>query len=133
MWFFRIIALALISTPPLAPETAWASGQQKPVLKPNVLFILPDQWRAQAFGFADDPNVKTPHLDRLASQSIRFVNAIAGVPVCCPTRASLLTGQRDLTTGVFLNDVSLDPEAITLAKMLRGAGYDTGYIGKWHL
>ena len=123
----RIVVFVLL----LAPETVSASNQPKSA--PNVLFILADQWRAQAFGFAGDPNVKTPHLDRLAGQSVRFINAIAGLPVCCPTRASLLTGQRPLTTGVFMNDVPLNPQAITLAKVLCGAGYDTAYIGKWHL
>jgi arylsulfatase A-like enzyme len=127
MALIRIVGLALL----LAPATVWAGNAPK--LAPNVLFILADQWRAQAFGFAGDPNVKTPHLDRLAGQSVRFINAIAGMPVCCPTRASLLTGQRPLTTGVFMNDVPLNPRAITLAKVLRGAGYDTAYIGKWHL
>src|SRR5688500_20219345 len=67
--------------------------------KPNVLIVLADQWRAQAFGFAGDPNVRTPNFDRLAGESIRFVNAVAGMPVCSPTRASLLTGQRPLTHG----------------------------------
>jgi len=110
------------------PEIKWSK-----ISKPNVFIVIADQWRAQAFGFTGDPNVKTPRLDRLASESVRFVNAVAGLPVCCPTRASLLTGQRPLTTGVFMNDVPLAPESITIAKMLGGAGYDTGYIGKWHL
>lgn len=101
--------------------------------KPNVVVLFPDQWRGQALGFAGDPNVKTPHLDRLAGESVQFVNAIAGVPVCCPTRASWLTGQRPLTTGVFLNDVPLATNAVTLAKVLRQGGYDTAYVGKWHL
>ena len=72
-------------------------------------------------------------LDRLASEGVCFKNAIAGLPVCCPSRASLLTGQRPLTHGVFLNDVPLRPDAVTIAKVLGKAGYDTGYIGKWHL
>src|SRR5580765_1164650 len=104
-----------------------------PATKPNILLVIADQWRAQAFGFAGDTNVKTPNLDRLANESVRFINAVAGMPVCCPTRASILTGQRPLTTGVFLNDVQLDPNAVTLAKVLSQQGYDTGYIGKWHL
>jgi len=101
--------------------------------KPNVVVVLADQWRPQAFGFAGDPNVRTPNFDRLAGESVRFVNAVAGMPVCSPTRASLLTGQRPLTHGVFLNDVPLDSNAITLAKVLKGAGYETGAIGKWHI
>jgi arylsulfatase A-like enzyme len=101
--------------------------------KPNIVVVLADQWRAQAFGFAGDPNVKTPHFDRLAGESVRFLNAVAGMPVCSPTRASLLTGQRPLTHGVFLNDVPLNPEAVTLPKVLKAAGYDTAAIGKWHI
>jgi len=100
---------------------------------PNVIVVLPDQWRASAFGFAGDPNVKTPNLDALAGESIRCVNAVAGMPVCCPSRASFMTGQRPLTHGVFLNDVPLATDVPTLAKSLLAAGYDTAYIGKWHL
>ena len=101
--------------------------------RPNILFVLADQWRAQAFGFAGDPNVKTPNLDRFERQSINFTQAVAGTPVCSPTRASLLTGQRPLTHGIFLNDVPLSTNAVTLPKVLTADRYDTGCIGKWHL
>ena len=118
----------LLLIPALAASPARAAER-----KPNILVVLADQWRAQAFGFAGDPNVTTPNFDHLASESVRFINAVAGLPVCSPTRASLLTGQRPLTHGVFLNDVPLDPNATTIAKVLKAEGYDTGYIGKWHL
>lgn len=108
------------------------AAERTPV-RPNVVFLLADQWRAEAFGHAGNPDVQTPHLDRLAREGLRCVNAIAGLPVCCPARASLLTGQRPLTHGVFMNDVPLATNAVTLAKVLRAAGYDTAYIGKWHL
>ena len=108
-------------------------GQLRAADKPNILFVIADQWRAQAFGFAGDPNVQTPHLDSLQRESLDCIKAISGVSVCCPARASLLTGQRPLTHGVFLNDVPLSPDAVSLAKVLKQAGYDTGYIGKWHL
>jgi arylsulfatase A-like enzyme len=101
--------------------------------KPNVIIVLADQWRAQAFGFAGDPNVKTPQFDQLAAESVRFVNAVSGMSVCSPTRASLLTGQRPLTHGLFLNDVPLDPGSATLAKSFKTGGYDTAAIGKWHV
>lgn len=101
--------------------------------KPNLVFVFADQWRAQATGYAGNEDVHTPNLDRLTEQSINFSNAVSGCPVCCPYRASLLTGQYPLTHGVFLNDVRLDPKAVSIAKVYNQAGYDTGYIGKWHL
>lgn len=105
----------------------------QPGSKPNVLIILTDQWRAQATGYAGDPNINTPNLDSLASKSVNFKNAVSGMPVCSPFRASLITGQRPLTHGVFMNDVQLDTAAVTMGKLFSKAGYDTGYIGKWHL
>ena len=101
--------------------------------QPNILVILADQWRADAFGFAGNPDVKTPNLDALQRESVHFKNAVVSVPVCCPTRASLLTGQRALTHGVFMNDVPLSPDATSLGKVLKRSGYDTAYVGKWHL
>jgi arylsulfatase A-like enzyme len=62
-----------------------------------------------------------------------MTHAVSGCPVCCPYRASLLTGQRPLTHGIFLNDLSLRPDSVTLGEVFKKAGYDTAYIGKWHL
>lgn len=101
--------------------------------RPNILVLIADQWRAQAFGFMGDPNVRTPHLDKLASESACLVKAVSGLPVCSPMRATMLTGQRPLTHGVFVNDVPLNPEAVTIGKVLKREGYDTGFIGKWHV
>src|SRR5215510_2309325 len=61
--------------------------------RPNVVFVLADQWRAQATGYAGDPNVKTPNLDALERSSVNFTHAVSSNPVCSPCRASLLTGQ----------------------------------------
>jgi arylsulfatase A-like enzyme len=101
--------------------------------RPNVVFMLADQWRAQAFGYAGDPNARTPNIDKLHREGVSLVNAVAGLPVCCPSRATLLTGRRPLSHGVFMNDVPLPSKEVTLAEVLRKAGYDTAYIGKWHL
>ncbi len=101
--------------------------------RPNVLFLLADQWRAQATGYSGDPNARTPHLDRLARESARFTNAVSCCPVCSPYRACLMTGRYPLSHGVFLNDVPLNTEAVSLAQAFVGAGYETAYIGKWHL
>jgi len=108
-------------------------ADEKPRRKPNVVFVFADQWRAQAAGYAGDPNARTPNLDRLAGRSVNFTNAVSCCPVCSPYRASLLTGQYPLTHGVFLNDVPLQDEAVSLAQACRRAGYQTAYIGKWHL
>ena len=101
--------------------------------QPNLVFVFADQWRAEATGYADNRQVRTPHLDRLAAESVNFRNAVSCCPVCCPYRASLLTGQYPLTHGVFLNDVPLNDDAVSIAKVYRRAGYRTAYIGKWHL
>jgi arylsulfatase A-like enzyme len=112
-----------------AADTAAAA----PTTRPNVVFLLADQWRAQATGYAGDPNVKTPQLDRLERESVNFTHAVSSNPVCSPCRASLLTGQRSTTHGIFLNDAHLADDARTLAKVMADAGYDTAMIGKWHL
>jgi arylsulfatase A-like enzyme len=101
--------------------------------KPNVVFVFADQWRAQDVGYNGNAGVHMPVIDKLAEESVVFTNAVSGCPVCCPYRASLLTGQYPLTHGVFYNDKPLNPDAVTMAKIYKQAGYETGYIGKWHL
>ena len=119
-----------------AASGALASGALPGAVKPrrpNVLFIIADEWRAQSTSWNGDPNVETPALGRFARQSVRFENAVSNLPVCCPARASIMTGQYPLTHGVFINDVELKPNGTTLAEAFQHAGYRTGYIGKWHL
>lgn len=101
--------------------------------RPNIVFIFADEWRAQATGYAGDPNAHTPNLDQFARESINFTHAVSGCPVCCPYRASLLTGQYPLTHGVFINDVELNPSVYSIARAFKDGGYQTGYIGKWHV
>lgn len=110
------------------------SGETDAIMQaPNVVFVFADQWRYQATGFGGDPNVRTLHLDALAQRSLHFTNAISGCPVCCPARASLLTGQYPDRHGVFVNDVPLGNEATSLAQAFKAGGYATAYIGKWHV
>jgi len=132
--FLRTAAIGTASAA-LLRRLSWA---QEPDIessagKPNLVFIFADQWRAQATGYAGNKDVKTPHLDRLAKESINFSNAVSGCPVCSPYRASMLTGQYWLTHGIFYNDKPLNPDATTIGKVYRRAGYETGYIGKWHV
>lgn len=121
--FFGITLLAAISV-----NVIGQAGKA-----PNVVFVLADEWRNQSVGYNGNKDVFTPHLDKLAANAINFSNAISGTSVCCPYRGSLLTGQYPLTTGVFVNDVQLNPKAPSVAKVFKAAGYQTAYIGKWHL
>jgi arylsulfatase A-like enzyme len=101
--------------------------------KPNVIIVIADQWRSEAFGYAGNRDVITPNFDRLASQSINFEHAVAVMPVCSPYRASLITGQYPLTHGVFYNDKPLATEAVTMGEIFKKEGYQTAFIGKWHM
>jgi len=99
----------------------------------NILFIIGDQWRAAAAGYEGNPDVQTPNLDALARESLRMNHCISNVPVCCPWRASMLTGMYPDRHGVFLNDGILSSDAHTFGEHFSGAGYDTAWIGKWHV
>ncbi len=101
--------------------------------QPNVVFLLTDQWRLQALGYTGNKQVRTPNIDRLAHESVNFKQAISGYSVCCPWRASFLTGQYPLTHGVIVNDVPISSEPIGLGDAFKQAGYNTAFIGKWHV
>ncbi|MEX2565707.1 MAG: sulfatase [Cyclobacteriaceae bacterium] len=107
-----------------------AAAQDK---KPNIIYILADQLRASALGYAGDPNANTPNLDKLAQESFNFINAVSVMPVCTPYRAALMTGKYPTTTGMFLNDLHLPLSEYGLGDVLADRGYTTAYIGKWHL
>lgn len=125
--FFQLFCLVVggISVTPL-------SAQEKPS-KPNLIYVFADQWRAQVIGYMGNKDVKTPVLDKLSKHSVNFTNAVSTCPVCSPYRATLLTGQYPLTHGIFHNDTPLREGVTSIAKVYREAGYQTGYIGKWHV
>lgn len=107
--------------------------------EPNIIFILADDLGWGELGCYGNTFNETPNLDRLASQGIRFTRAYAAAPLCSPTRASILTGQYPVRTGItdFLAPKSkeyLNPQKFTtINEILSRAGYHTGIIGKWHL
>jgi arylsulfatase A-like enzyme len=101
--------------------------------KLNVLYVFSDQWRTCDHGYMGNTDVVTPNIDRLAGESINMVNAVSGIPVCCPHRASLITGQYPLTHGLYLNDLNLRQNPNSMGHCFRKAGYETGWIGKWHI
>jgi arylsulfatase A-like enzyme len=105
----------------------------QPDRRPNVIWIFGDQHRAQACSYRGDPNVITPNIDFLARDGMRFDNAVAGAPWCCPFRAALLTGLYPHQNGVTSTPGSLDPAIPTITAPFKEAGYRTLYVGKWHL
>ena len=100
--------------------------------RPNVLVIIADQLRADHLGFAGNQVVRTPHLDRLAAQSMVFTEATVTNPTCMPNRASLLTGRWPSTHGTRCNGITMDPDANNLVKQLSCGGYLTRAVGKLH-
>lgn len=109
--------------------------------RPNILFILADQQRWDTVGCygqspisdAGRPVSITPHLDRLAAEGVLFRHSFTCQPVCGPARACLQTGLYATQVGCPTNNRALPTDAITIAKLLGGAGYETAYVGKWHL
>ncbi|MEO0414435.1 MAG: arylsulfatase [Verrucomicrobiota bacterium] len=120
--FFAILSFLLISS-------AAASEQ------PNILFILTDDQGYGDVGRHGHPLLRTPHLDKLYDESVRFDNFYVS-PSCSPTRAALLTGRHEFRSGVTHTQQPrehLNLNAVTLPQLLKTAGYRTAFIGKWHL
>lgn len=115
---------------------------------PNILFILVDDMGWKDLACYGSEFHKTPHIDSLAKRGMRFTNAYAACPICAPSRAAIMTGRFPSTSGYVDNFVSetqggvlkrtedrslLGLEAVTLAESLKAGGYQTGFLGKWHL
>jgi arylsulfatase A len=106
--------------------------------RPNIIFILADDLGFTELGCYGSTFNETPYLDKLAGQGMKFTNAYAAAPVCSPYRAALMTGQYPARVGItdYLrpnDEKHLSTDHVTVAEMLKRAGYTTGIIGKWHL
>ncbi|MCY3906321.1 MAG: sulfatase [Anaerolineaceae bacterium] len=101
--------------------------------RPNLIFVLADQLRLQSCGHAGDARAQTPHIERLAAESVDYRNCVSGSPMCAPYRASLFTGKYSSSTGMVINELRLSPQHRALGHVLGEGGYATAYIGKWHL
>ena len=108
-------------------------GAAVPERKPNIIFVFADQLRAHALSCCGNEQVHTPNFDRVASEGVRFDNALSTWPVCSPYRAMLLTGRYPMHNGTVTNDTALMDGLPTIATVCKANGYATGYIGKWHL
>jgi len=101
--------------------------------QPNIIIVYADQMRYDAMGCSGNPVIKTPHIDRLASEGVQFTESYTSYPICCPFRASMLTGKYAQGHGMVQNHFPLRADQTFLADCLKSAGYRTGYVGKWHL
>ena len=131
----HLIAAWLAATGFVFAGPSSADTDRPKALRPNVLVIMTDDQGYGDLGFHDNPQVKTPRLDALARDSVRFRSFYVS-PVCSPTRASLMTGRYSYRTGVvdtFRGRSMMHPDEVTLAEMLGSFGYRTGIFGKWHL
>ncbi len=102
---------------------------------PNIIFILSNQLRADECSCYGAENISTPHIDRLAENGVTFTNAVATCPLCTPYRGMLMSSRYPTHTGIVANfvDVTSEQNPNCLVEIFSQHGYDTGYIGKWHL
>lgn len=131
------LVIVLSGTADSQPAASAASGPSAAGAdrRPNIVLILADDMRADAFEAGGHPFLKTPHLDRLAREGAMFERSFVVTSLCCPSRASLLTGLYTHRTGVTANinddlDYARTP---IVAAPLKAAGYATGFVGKYHL
>ena len=121
--------------PVVNPKTTRKAPPRK---RPNVVMLLADDLGSKDIGCDGGP-VKTPTLDKLAAQGVRFTDFHSGAPVCSTARATLLTGRHHLRTGVYtviqdhIHNMHLRTSEVTIAELLKTNGYDTVHVGKWHL
>jgi len=102
-------------------------------LRPNIVLMMTDDQGWGETGYHGHPHLKTPTLDEMAAKGLRLDRFYAAAPVCSPTRTAVLTGRNPIRSGSFGPNYSTRPEEITIAQLLKAAGYRTGHFGKWHV
>lgn len=101
--------------------------------RPNIILVMSDDQGWGQTGYNNHPILKTPNLDKMAENGLRFNRFYAGAPVCSPSRASVLTGRSNDRTGVYSAGYAICKQEKTIAQALKNAGYKTAIFGKWHL
>ncbi len=128
------VCVAVLTQLSLAEQVKVEALQRIPGAKPrNVIFILTDDHRWDAFGFMGHPFLETPQMDRLAREGVHCANAFVTTSLCSPSRASILTGLYAHNHRVINNNEPLPPGLIYFPQYLQKAGYQTAFIGKWHM
>lgn len=107
-----------------------ALGAEK---RPNFVFIFTDDQRWDYMSCAGHPFMRTPNMDRIAREGVRFKNAFVTLSLCAPSRSCFLSGQYPHNTGVKHNSIGMRPDVTLFPQLLQKAGYDTAFIGKWHI
>ena len=100
---------------------------------PNIIFVLTDDHRFDAMGFMDHPFLETPYMDKMAEEGIHFSRALVTTSLCSPSRASILSGMYAHNHGVVNNYNPVDSTLKFFPEYLQEAGYNTAFIGKWHM
>ncbi len=119
--FFAVLTALLLVFPSFGNE------------RPNIIFVLCDDHRWDAMGFMGHPFLQTPHMDRMAAGGVHFENAFVTTSLCSPSRASILTGLYAHNHGVVDNYHAVDSTLLFFPQSLQEAGYETAFIGKWHM
>ena len=125
------IAIIIFATSFSCSNSKKDKGDQKEL--PNIVLLMGDDHGWDETGYNNHPFVKTPVLDEMAATGLRFDRFYSGHPSCSPTRGSFMTGRHPNRYGTFTPGWSIRPEEITIAKLMRDAGYATAHFGKWHL
>jgi arylsulfatase A-like enzyme len=126
----RVLTLALAAW---LCGAAAVSAADVPTARPNIVLVMSDDQGWGDTGYHGHPALRTPVLDEMARSGLRLERFYAASPVCSPTRASVMTGRHANRSGAFVPNWSTRPEEITIAQILKQAGYRTGHFGKWHL
>ena len=129
--FIGSLAVSGASAMPAAQRPS--AGGQRDRRKPNVLFAFSDQHRACSMPGEPYNDAEAPNLVRLASQGLTVRNCISNYPVCSPYRGMLLSGRWPCQSGIIDNALPLKTSEFSLGEAFRHQGYQTGYVGKWHL
>ena len=129
-WLFCISTLLLYVATALLAGRIRAADAPRPL---NILFVLCDDHRFDCLGAAGHPFLETPHLDSLANRGAMFSRAYVTTSLCSPSRASILTGQYAHNHRVVDNYHAVDPNLVFFPQHLQRAGYQTAFIGKWHM